>query len=210
MAKSILTVVPFCCLVFISCRWKVPESNEGLRADTIAVSGSLIVTDSLAAKAPLADSQVTDQVKNNDTATPPPAVLPDTKNVKPSDIVAFSKTLIGTPYVYGSIDPKVGFDCSGFITYVFSHFSIKVPRSSVDFTNVGKTIDVNAAMPGDLILFTGTNIYERQVGHMGIVVSNDKDGLQFIHSTSGKQMCVTITPLSDYYKTRFVKVIRVF
>jgi cell wall-associated NlpC family hydrolase len=199
-----------CCVLFISCKWNPPTSNEGMNLDTMSVAHKMEVTDSLAAKAPLQDSSVADQAKNNDTASLPPAIIPYTKNVKPPQIVAFAKTLIGTPYVYGSTNPNVGFDCSGFITYVFNHFSIKVPRSSVDFTNVGKPIDVQQAQPGDLILFTGTNIYERKVGHMGIVVSNDKDSLQFIHSTSGKQMSVTITPLNDYYKTRFVKVIRIF
>jgi hypothetical protein len=44
---------------------------------------------------------------------------------------------------------------------------------------------------------------------MGLIVSNS-DTLKFIHSTSGKAMGVTITPLSDYYKSRFVKTIRIF
>jgi cell wall-associated NlpC family hydrolase len=74
---------------------------------------------------------------------------------------------------------------------------------------VGKEISVNNAKPGDLILFTGTNPAERFVGHMGIVVAN-QDTLNFIHATSGKKYSVTITPLNDYYKGRFVKTIRVF
>ncbi|MER3464122.1 MAG: glycoside hydrolase, partial [Chitinophagaceae bacterium] len=67
----------------------------------------------------------------NDTLILPPKYAINTKNVLPDSIVSFSKTLIGTPYRYGSTDPKVGFDCSGFITYVFNHFSISVPRSSI-------------------------------------------------------------------------------
>src|ERR1019366_6604585 len=55
-------------------------------------------------------------------------------------IVAFAKTQIGVEYKFCSMDPKGGFDCSGFVNYVFNHFNIKVPRSSVDFTNVGTTI----------------------------------------------------------------------
>src|SRR4051794_35118480 len=46
----------------------------------------------------------------------------DTRNVQPQEVITFAKTLIGTPYHYASTDPKVGFDCSGFITYVFHHF----------------------------------------------------------------------------------------
>jgi len=59
-------------------------------------------------------------------------------------------------------------------------------------------------------LFTGTDSTIRRVGHMGIVVYNDNDELLFIHSNSGKAHGVIIAPLNDYYKSRFVKVIRVF
>ncbi len=130
--------------------------------------------------------------------------------ILPDSIVEFGKSLIGTPYLYGSSDPSKGFDCSGFITYVFNHFNIAVPRSSVDFTNVGEEIPVQVARPGDLILFTGTDSTLRVVGHMGIVESNNADSLFFLHSTSGKAYGVTVSPLKGYYKSRFVKVIRVF
>jgi len=133
-----------------------------------------------------------------------------TGNIQPEAIVAFAETLIGTPYKYASTDPATGFDCSGFITYVFSHFGIKVPRSSIGFTNVGKEVAVPEAKRGDIILFTGTDSTERFVGHMGIVVSNQNGELQFIHSSSGKVYGVTVTPLNDYYKGRFVKVVRIF
>jgi cell wall-associated NlpC family hydrolase len=104
----------------------------------------------------------------------------------------------------------VGFDCSGFITYVFNHFKIAVPRSSIDFTNVGKDIPVENAMRGDIILFTGTDSTEKFVGHMGLITENKAGQIKFIHSTSGKAYGVTITPLSDYYRSRFVKTIRIF
>lgn len=133
-----------------------------------------------------------------------------TKNVSRRSLVAFAQTLTGTPYKYGSTDPKVGFDCSGFISYVFNHFDIAVPRSSIDFTNVGEQIYKAEARPGDLILFTGTDSLNRRVGHMGIITYNTPDTLLFIHSTSGKMKCVTETSLNNHYQSRFVKIIRVF
>lgn len=128
----------------------------------------------------------------------------------PAEVLHFAKTLIGIPYFYASTDPAKGFDCSGFVTYVFNHFNIGVPRSSVDFTNVGKEIDYWNARPGDLVLFTGTDSTIRVAGHMGIIVSNVNDSLQFIHSTSGKAKGVVITRFENYYKSRFVKAIRIF
>ena len=133
-----------------------------------------------------------------------------TGSLSPLALVAYSKTLIGTPYLYGSTDPKKGFDCSGFITYVFNHFKVKVPRSSVEFTDVGNEINYQVSKPGDLILFTGTDSTIRTVGHMGIIVNNENHKIFFIHSTSGKKLGVTITELSPYYMSRFVRVSRIF
>ena len=178
--------------------------------------GDLSTSDTAAAFAP-GDSTQADTVARATPVTPDTAIgnflegkKIDTKNVHPSEVVAFAKTLIGVPYRYASTDPAVGFDCSGFITYVFHHFGIVVPRSSIDFTPVGKEVPSSSALPGDLILFTGTDSTERFVGHMGLVVSNEGGQLQFIHSTSGKQHGVTITPLSAYYMGRYMKTIRIF
>jgi len=148
-------------------------------------------------------------------ATPDPKIYKagqeiNTGSAVPDSVVAFGKSLVGTPYLYASSDPENGFDCSGFITYVFTHFGIAVPRSSVDFTNVGIEIPKEFASPGDLILFTGTDSTIRIVGHMGIVESNERGNLLFLHSTSGKAYGVVISPLNGYYETRFVKAIRVF
>lgn len=134
----------------------------------------------------------------------------DTKAVLPGSVLDFARSLIGTPYRFASSDPGSGFDCSGFITYVFQHFDVAVPRSSKDFENIGTNISQQEALPGDLILFTGTDHNEKLVGHMGIITSNNADNLSFIHSTSGKSNGVTISPLNDYYQSRFVKVIRIF
>ncbi len=128
----------------------------------------------------------------------------------PKELLQFARSLQGIPYKYASINPAEGFDCSGFITYVFNHFNIEVPRSSVDFTNIQRPIELAAARPGDIILFTGTDSTIRVVGHMGIITQNSNGNAAFIHSTSGKADGVTITPLNDYYMGRFVKVIRIF
>lgn len=155
------------------------------------------------------DTQVTDKPEEasglhyNDT----PAIR--ITDISKDELVRFAETLKGIPYKYGSTDPREGFDCSGFITYVFNKFSVKVPRSSIDFTNVGTEKPLDDAQRGDLILFTGTDSSIRVVGHMGIVTSN-RDTLKFIHSTSGRAYGVTETPLNNYYMGRFVKIIDIF
>ena len=132
-----------------------------------------------------------------------------TGHIKVSELLYFAHSMEGVPYKYGSIDPNVGFDCSGFITYVFNHFGIKVPRASVDFTNIRHEVPIDQARPGDLILFTGTDSTKRVVGHMGIILTHIGDDIVFIHSTSGKAMGVTETPFDRHYRSRYIKTIRI-
>ncbi len=139
-----------------------------------------------------------------------PARTINTKNAEPDAVVDFAETLIGVKYKYGSAVKENGFDCSGFITYVFNHYNISVPRVSKDFTNAGTPVAIEKSKKGDLILFTGTDTTGWVVGHMGIITQNDNGKIKFIHSSSGKSIGVIISDLSKYYATRFVKVIRVF
>jgi len=134
----------------------------------------------------------------------------ETGKTTPAEVVDFARSLTCIPYKYGSVSPEEGFDCSGFVTYVFNHFGIQVPRPSVDYTYVNRAVDIKQAKPGDLIFFTGTDSTIRVVGHMGIVVSNKGNNLTFIHATSGKGYGVTETPLNLYYQQRYMKTIRVF
>ena len=179
-----------CAFCFIACNQATPVQQESVSIDSTPMTPTL-------------------------QADPSEFVIPDTTNTgiigtRPDSLIAFARTLQGIPYLYASTDPQKGFDCSGFITYVFNHFGLNVPRSSVDFTNYGKEISTEEAKPGDIILFTGTDSTTRIVGHMGFIESRKDSTLYFIHSSSGKANGVVITPLERYYKSRFVKVIRVF
>lgn len=208
-------LIAFISLGILSCNWKPPHSNEGMTAsvsikdtislkDTSAFDSILDIKDSITQTVAI-DSQIIKTPTSNETI--------DTRNITPNEVIAFAETLVGTPYVYGSTDPKVGFDCSGFITYVFNRFKIKVPRSSVQFTNVGKTVPVENAKRGDIILFTDPdfdNTTSTVVGHMGLITSNENNLINFIHSTSGKAMAVSVTPFNEHYKKRFVRIGRIF
>jgi lipoprotein Spr len=134
----------------------------------------------------------------------------ETGNTTPAELVNYACSLAGTPYKYGSKDIKQGFDCSGYVTYVFNHFGISVPRVSTDFTPVQHAVALKDAKLGDLILFTGTDSANR-VGHIGIISSSPGEPLRFMHSTSGKGYGVVETDFyTRYYEGRFVKIIRVF
>lgn len=137
-----------------------------------------------------------------------PEVEINTRNVKISDLIAFARLQLGVPYLYGGMDRKKGFDCSGFINYVFHHFNISVPRITYQFTNAGVNIPIEFSKPGDLILFTGSDAKSGVVGHMGIITENDQGGIKFIHASSSKG--VIISGMNSYFIPRYVKVNRVF
>ena len=209
MVRCFYTVLYLLGLFLTSCKEKNSMTfNEPVITNEIS-PGDIIDSTSIIDSSNIIDSSITI------IALPDPTIYKEGQEIKtgltaPDSIVTFGKSLVGTPYLYASSDPGKGFDCSGFITYVFNHFGIAVPRSSVDFTDMGHEIPKEFASPGDLILFTGTDSTKRIVGHMGIVESNERGNLLFLHSTSGKAYGVVVSPLNGYYETRFVKVIRVF
>lgn len=129
---------------------------------------------------------------------------------KRQDLVDFAKQYIGTPYKFACATPEEGFDCSGFLYFVYSHFGYDVPRSSTEYEFFGKEIPVNSAKRGDLVLFTPTenDITGNHIGHIGILINEKGMNSDFIHASSGKAGAVTISSLgSEHYTKRFVKVI---
>jgi lipoprotein Spr len=138
----------------------------------------------------------------------PDSVSVNTDAVTADSLLQFAQSLIGTRYRSACSNPDKGFDCSGFVSYVFKSFNFSVPRSSYDFASVGEKVALEDAKPGDIILFTGTSRHTRRIGHVGIVYSNDGCVFRFIHSTSGKEHGVTITEMDQTYRRRFVQIIR--
>ena len=136
--------------------------------------------------------------------------IPEVANSTSTKIMDFAKSLIGTRYRYASSNPEIGFDCSGFVSYVYKQFGFTGARSSADFAKKGKAIKLAEAKVGDVLVFTGSNSRVRRPGHVGIIYSIDEEGkIKFIHSSSGKAKGVTITDLEGYYKNRFLKAVTV-
>ncbi|QNK63002.1 C40 family peptidase [Pedobacter sp. PAMC26386] len=130
-------------------------------------------------------------------------------NKTSNKLIDFAKTLIGIPYHYASNNPSIGFDCSGFVSYVFHNFGFNVPRSSTEFNLAGTPVKLENAKVGDVLIFTGTNPRRRVVGHVGIIADIEGDTIKFIHSTSGKAHGVTVTTLNPYYKSRLMKAVSI-
>lgn len=110
-----------------------------------------------------------------------------------NSLIDTAKSYIGTPYVYGGSTPS-GFDCSGFVKYVYGQIGISLSRTSYTQANEGTYVAYEDLMPGDIVCFGSGSI-----SHVGIYVG---DG-QFIHSPrTGYSVC--IAPLSGgSYNGRF-------
>lgn len=124
-------------------------------------------------------------------------------------IIVYAKQYLGIPYLYAGNDPKKGFDCSGFVNYIFKNYAITLPRSSSGFKNLGTKLAPEDFKVGDVLVFYG---YRNKtiVGHVGIICEANGMHSKFIHASSGKAGSVTISDLdSDHYSKRYYKCINV-
>lgn len=105
------------------------------------------------------------------------------------------KTLLGTPYRYGGVSRKTGFDCSGFVGYVYKEeLGIKLPRTTGELLKMDAPVIARSDLePGDLILFNDRG--RGRVTHVGIYMGDD----QFIHSSSKRSGGVRVDKLSNTY-----------
>ena len=160
----------------------------------ISVKGSLKGVDTIAEKnIPIVNNIPIFPIKNN------PALR--------DSIVSLGMEFLGTPYVAGG-NSKAGFDCSGYVYFVYQYFKIQVPRSSGQFKDFGKEIPINSVKKGDILLFLSPT--RNVIGHVGIVTNPKGMETEFIHSTSGRDMKVIISSLkTSGYARRFVKAVNV-
>ena len=149
------------------------------------------------------------QAENNEIVTNKSTLInPMIKNASLRDsIVNFATRLSGRPYVAGGCN-KNGFDCSGFVFYVFQHYKIQLPRSSSQFENFGKEIPIDKVKKGDILVFLSPT--RNEIGHVGIVINPKGKESDFIHASSGSEMKVIVTSLKkEGYTRRFVKAVDV-
>ena len=110
-------------------------------------------------------------------------------------IVSASMNYIGVPYVFGGTSPY-GFDCSGYVQYVFAKAGISIPRTADVQYDFGTPISTTELVPGDLVFF---ETYTYGASHVGIYLG---DG-NFIHASSSQG--VTINSLSQaYYSSHYI------
>ncbi|AZV43059.1 C40 family peptidase [Peribacillus asahii] len=111
-----------------------------------------------------------------------------------AELVKEAKKYVNVPYVWGGSTPK-GFDCSGFLTYVFKESSnTTLPRTVAEIYKKGTK--VSTPKVGDVVFF---ETYKPGASHAGIYIGND----QFIHSSSSKGVSIT-SMNNSYWKERYL------
>jgi cell wall-associated NlpC family hydrolase len=108
----------------------------------------------------------------------------------------------GVRYRTGGNDPEGGFDCSGFVWYVFAREGIAVPRTVAEQYTVGARVSAEDARPGDLVFFNTTG---NSPSHVGIWIGGD----EFVHAPSGSGEVRVERLGSRYWSDRFVGIRRV-
>ncbi len=117
-----------------------------------------------------------------------------------SSVIAYAKTLLGKPYVWGAQGPN-SFDCSGFTYYVFKNKAgIILPRTSSAQSKYGTYVSRNNLRAGDLVFFDTNGANNGQVSHVGLYIGNG----QMIHASYSQKKIVIDNFNSSYFKRTFV------
>lgn len=118
-------------------------------------------------------------------------------------IVSFAKQYLGYSYVWGGTTPSGGFDCSGFVYYVFNSCGYNLSRSCTVQANSGTAISKAALQPGDIVFFNNTS--NGSIAHVGIYIGDGR----FIHAANSRRGVVTDTINSGYYNTYYYSARRI-
>lgn len=112
------------------------------------------------------------------------------------DVIKIAETQLGVPYRFGGTTPS-GFDCSGFVRYVFDKVDVNLPRTTGEQYQLGEKISKKDLKPGDIVFFANT--YKRGISHSGIYIGNNK----FISATSSKGIAI-VSLNNSYWGPKFV------
>src|SRR5581483_7927215 len=156
---------------------------------------------------PAAPAQ-TDAATTAETAAPPPpapeptvvdvtAATPEGASVAPppshGDVVGIAMQYLGVPYQWAGASHASGFDCSGFVMYVYGQAGVSLPHTSEGQYGYGVPISRDQLEPGDLVFFEG-------LGHVGIYIG----GGQFVHAPHTGDVVKISDMSSGYYAESYV------
>lgn len=115
-------------------------------------------------------------------------------------VSGYAQNFVGVPYRHAGTSPRIGFDCSGFTSYILKEFELKASPSSSRQSTEGERINLDEVLPGDLIFF-GRGKYVR---HVAMVVEKTEAGIFCVHSTCTRGVVVENISTSKYWKPKIL------
>lgn len=125
----------------------------------------------------------------------PPSFEDDIDNIA---VLRTAKKYVGVPYVWGGSTPN-GFDCSGFVQYVWREHGYNIPRTSKQQSSYGQSVSLSKVKAGDLVFFGDS---KNDISHVGMISSTRGRSLKMIHASSSKGVSTIDINMSNYFKTR--------
>ncbi len=166
---------------------------------TSYVSSSYLTTEEIKEEAKSPAEEVKDEQEVAVEQAQKPAV--NNNGVSAANIAG---QFVGYPYVWGSSNPSVGFDCSGLVVNTYRQLGVSLPHSSAAQFNTGYAVDYNSLQPGDLIFFA---IKGGGIDHVGIITSSDGT---FIHASTPRSGVRYDNVYNNYYQNTFRGARRIF
>ncbi|ADY56266.1 NLP/P60 protein [Syntrophobotulus glycolicus DSM 8271] len=183
---------------------KTGNTTESKESAEIKTASSQRATPLSTASRGESDSRTTKAAKTSSKASVSAKASQSSTTVKSADqnkvdaIIGTAKKYLGVPYLYGGTTPS-GFDCSGYVRYVFNQNGLSLPRTAREQYTVGSK--VSSLQAGDLVFFSTNS--NGKIDHVGIYLG----GGNFINSTSSRG--VIISSLNSYWQPRYVGAKRV-
>jgi cell wall-associated NlpC family hydrolase len=118
-------------------------------------------------------------------------------SVPGSQVVSLATQFVGAPYVFGGASPS-GFDCTGFVMWVYSQFGVSLPHNEAGQLNSGPSVSADDLQPGDVVVFADT--YRPGLSHTGIFIGDGK----FVHAADERHGVVISNLWDSYWAPRFV------
>ncbi len=123
--------------------------------------------------------------------------LLDQASATVQEVMMSALALTGTPYKFGGTSPDTGFDCSGFVRYVFQQAAnLTLPHGARALSQIGKVIPVDQLQPGDLVFY---NTLKSSFSHVGIYIGDNR----FIHAPSAGGGVHIVNMQDEYWTKRF-------
>jgi len=131
------------------------------------------------------------------TAAPAPAPAPAPAAAPGLQVADLAQQYVGSRYAWGGSSPS-GFDCTGFVMWVFSQFGVALPHNEAGQLASGDQVDADQLQPGDVLVFANT--YRRGLSHVGIYVGEGR----FVHAVDERHGVLVSDLWDGYWGPRFV------